>query len=153
MLRSLILEREQQKQRVEEENKRANDLQKRADELHLENLRLQLQLDRYKRWYYGPRADRLSSSGDVAQILLEFAEKLNAKPIHPEDVPMQAAPEYELRRGKGGPGRRQLATLEKLPLPNPGYGMRAQERNFSCCGRGGEEVGAKEEWRMEEKTR
>src|ERR1700690_4017612 len=59
LVRSLILEREQQ-------SKRANDLQgetlrqrKRADELHLENLRLQLELQRYKKWYYGPRADRL----------------------------------------------------------------------------------------------
>jgi hypothetical protein len=63
MVRSLILEREQQKQR-------ANDLQeetlrqtKRAEELYLQNLRLQLELERYKKWYYGlPGADRLSSS-------------------------------------------------------------------------------------------
>src|ERR1700677_1442231 len=66
MVRSLILEREEQRQRVEHQSKRAKDLQgetlrqrKRADELHLENLRLQLELQRYKKWYYGPRADRL----------------------------------------------------------------------------------------------
>jgi hypothetical protein len=48
ILRSLILERDQQRQR-------ANDLQaeslrqrKRAEELYLENLRLQLELHRYK---------------------------------------------------------------------------------------------------------
>ena len=33
--------------------------QRRADELRVENLRLQLELERYKKWYYGPRADRL----------------------------------------------------------------------------------------------
>jgi hypothetical protein len=53
ILRALILERDQQSQRAEQESKRANDLQgetlrqrKRADELHLENLRLQLELQR-----------------------------------------------------------------------------------------------------------
>jgi len=52
MVRSLILEREQQRERVEHESKRANDLQveslrqtKRAEELYLQNLRLQLELE------------------------------------------------------------------------------------------------------------
>ena len=96
MVRSLILEREEQRQQVEHESERANDLQgeslrqrKRADELHLENLRLQLELQRYKKWYYGPRADRLATSADLAQVLLEFGEQLQAKPVHPEDVPPQ----------------------------------------------------------------
>src|SRR5260370_10913400 len=111
MVRSLILEREQQKQR-------ANDLQgetlrqtKRAEELYLENLRLQLELQRYKKWYYGPRADRLATSADLAQALLEFGEQLQKKPIHPEDVPPKAEPEYELRRGKRGWAARNLANF------------------------------------------
>ena len=101
IVRSLILEREQQRQRVEQESKRANDLQgetlrqrKRAEELHLENLRLQLELQRYKKWYYGPRADRLATSADLAQALLEFGEQLQAKPVHPEDVPPKAESEF-----------------------------------------------------------
>src|SRR5258708_34473962 len=111
MVRSLILEREQQKQR-------ANDLQgetlrqtKRAEELYLQNLRLQLELQRYKKWYYGPRADRLASSQDLTQALLEFGEQLQAKAVHPEDIPRnKAEPEYELRRverrrGRRGPGK------------------------------------------------
>src|ERR1700735_4192446 len=106
MVRSLILEREQQKQQ-------ANDLQvetlrqtKRAEELYLQNLRLQLELERYKKWYYGPRADRLATNEDLAQALLEFGEQLQKKPIHPEDVPTQGEPEYELRRMKRRRGRR-----------------------------------------------
>ena len=35
---------------------------KRADDLYVQTLRLQLELERYKKWYYGPRADRLKSS-------------------------------------------------------------------------------------------
>lgn len=64
MLRALLREREQEKQRVE-------DLAKRADDLYIENLRLQKELARYKKWAYGPRADRLSAS-ELAQVLLEF---------------------------------------------------------------------------------
>src|SRR5258708_37400750 len=113
MVRSLILEREQQKQR-------ANDLQgetlrqtKRAEELYLQNLRLQLELQRYKKWYYGPRADRLASSQDLAQALLEFGEQLQAKAVHPEDIPRnKAEPEYELRRVD--PGARAAVRVNLL---------------------------------------
>ena len=49
---------------------------KRADDLYLEKLRLQLELERYKKWYYGPRADRLSRRGELGQALLNFGEEL-----------------------------------------------------------------------------
>jgi AraC-like DNA-binding protein len=71
MLRSLWQERER--------------LEKRADELYLEKLRLQLELERCKKATYGPRADRLSMNR-LAQMLLEFAEALEQKPIQLEDL-------------------------------------------------------------------
>ena len=73
MVGSLLEERDGQRQR--------------ADELHVENLRLQLELERYRKWYYGPRADRLQSSGDLAQLLLNFAEEMDRKPVNPDDLP------------------------------------------------------------------
>jgi len=132
ILGSLILERDQQKQR--------------ADELHLQNLRLQLELERYKKWYYGPRADRLASSGDVAQALLEFAEQLDQKPIHPADV---RAAEYELRRVKRRPGRRHLASFENLPVTTKVYELSAEERICPGCGVERKEIGADESWQIE----
>jgi transposase len=150
MVRSLILEREQQKQR-------ANDLQgetlrqtKRAEELYLQNLRLQLELERYKKWYYGPRADRLSSSQDLAQALLEFGEQLQAKAVHPEDIPPnKAEPEYELRRVKRRRGRRNLANFEKLPVTTQVYELSAEQRQCPCCGVERKEIGADESWQIE----
>ena len=150
MVRSLILEREQQKQR-------ANDLQgetlrqtKRAEELYLQNLRLQLELERYKKWYYGPRADRLSSSEDLAQALLEFGEQLQAKAVHPEDIPAnKAEPEYELRRVKRRPGRRNLANFENLPVTTQVYELSAEQRQCPCCGVERKEIGADESWQIE----
>lgn len=156
ILHSLILERDQQQQRAEQESKRAHDLQveslrqrKRADELHLENLRLQLELQRLKKWYYGPRADRLQSSQEMAQALPEFGEQLQAKPIHPEDVPTQAEPEYELRRVKRRPGRRHLANFEKLPVTTQVYELSAEQRRCPCCGVERKEIGADESWQIE----
>ena len=53
MLRKLIDERDQEKQR--------------ADDLKVENLRLQVELERYRKWYYGPCADRLQSSAEIGR--------------------------------------------------------------------------------------
>src|SRR5437762_1216572 len=92
MLCSLFAERDREKQR--------------ADDLHIQNLRLQLELARYKKWYYGPRADRLNSTSELAQVLLDFGQELEQRPIHPEDAPAASEPEYELRRVKRRKGRR-----------------------------------------------
>ena len=53
----------------------------------------------------------------MAQALLEFGEQLEAKPIHPEDVPAKAEPEYELRRVNGarGDGIWRASKIFRLP--------------------------------------
>ena len=99
-------------------------------------LRLQLELERYKKWYYGPRADRLQSSGDVAQMLLDFAEELDRKPVHPDDVPPAAEPAEELRRVRRRKGRRNLANFENLPVTTHVHELSAEERACPCCGVG-----------------
>ena len=110
---------------------------KRADDLYLQNLRLQLELERYKKWYYGPRADRLKSSGELAQALLDFGEELEQKPVHPEDVPpRRASRRAELRRVKRRKGRRALANFENLPVTTQVYELSAEERACPCCGGG-----------------
>src|ERR1700691_2295970 len=149
MVRSLILERER-------ESKRANDLQgetlrqrKRAEELYLENLRLKLTLNPYKKWYHGPRADRLETSQDLAQALLEFGEQLQNNSIHPEDVPPKGEPEYELRRVKRRPGRRNLANFENLPVTTQVYELSAEQRQCPGCGVERREIGAEESWQID----
>jgi hypothetical protein len=107
ILHSLLQESARQEKRAEEQSKR-------ADELYLENLWLQVELARYKKATYGPRADRLSES-QLAQMLLEFAEAFDQKPLHLEDLP-QTEPEPELRKVKRRKGRRALANFENLPV-------------------------------------
>ena len=112
ILRSLLQERDNQKQRAEAQAKR-------ADELYLETLRLQMELARLKKATYGPRADRLSVD-QLAQMLLEFAEAFEPKPIHSEDL-RKAEPESELRKVKRRKGRRALAKDRKSTRLNSSH--------------------------------
>jgi transposase len=149
MVRSLLAERDGERQRAEEQSCRAEEHKRRADQLHVEMLRLQQELERYKKWYYGPRADRLQSSGEVAQMLLDFAGELDRKPVHPEDVPPAAEPVEELRRVRRRRGRRNLANFENLPVTTHVYELNAEERACPCCGVERREIGADESWQIE----
>jgi transposase len=145
MVRSLLEERDDQKRRAEEQRRRVEEQQQRADDLHVENLRLQLELERFKKWYYGPSADRLQSSGDLAQLLLIFSEELDRKPVNADDLPRDAKPEEELRRVKRRRGRRHLANFENLPVTE----LSAKERACPCCGEQRKEIGTDESWQVE----
>jgi transposase len=142
MLVALMGERDKQNQLAEEQTRRAKDLQ-------LENLRLQLELERYKKWYYGPRADRLQSSGDLAQMLLNFAEEMDRKPVDPDDLPFRTEAPEELRRVKRRKGRRNLANFENLPVTTQVHELNATERACPCCGIERKEIGTDESWQVE----
>src|SRR5450631_499333 len=135
MLRMLIDERDQEKQR--------------ADDLKVENLRLQVELERYRKWYYGPRADRLQSSADLAQLLLNFAEEMDRKPVNPDDLPPRTEPTEELRRVKRRKGRRNLANFENLLVTIQVHELSAAERACPCCGIERKEIGADDSWQVE----
>jgi hypothetical protein len=47
-------------------------LLRERDHLEIENLRLQVELDRYKKHYYRPRADQLQSADDLTQLLINL---------------------------------------------------------------------------------
>jgi transposase len=148
VVRALLAERDQEKQRAEQQRQLAQQQGKRADDLYLENLRLQQELARYKKWYYGPRADRLSEN-ELAQALLDFAEELEKQPVPSEEVPPAGEPEYEWRRVKRRPGRRALANFENLPVSTHVYELSAEERACPCCGVERQEIGADESWQIE----
>ena len=83
--------------------------------MRVELLRLQQELERFKKWYYGPRADRLQSTGELLQLLLNFAEQLERKPTHPDDLPPKRAQEQQLRRVKRRKGGAILPTSKIFP--------------------------------------
>src|SRR2546426_534120 len=114
MLREVLAKLESVSADQQHEKRLAEQLRQRADDLYLENLRLQQELERYKKATYGPRADRLSMN-QLAQMLLEFAEALEQKPINLEDL-REAEPETEVRRGEPGKGGRGPAHFLNYPV-------------------------------------
>ncbi|MBK7930887.1 MAG: IS66 family transposase zinc-finger binding domain-containing protein [Bryobacterales bacterium] len=149
MVRSLALERDRERQRAEEQHRRAEESRQSAEELHVEMLRLQLELERFQKWYYGPRADRLASEGEVAQMLLAFAEEVDRKPFHSHDLPPAAEAADEPRRLRRRTGRRNLAHFENLPVTTHIHELSAEERTCPCCGSQRREIGAEESWQIE----
>jgi transposase len=156
MVLALLEERDQQKRRAEEQKELTEVQQRRAEAhsrqaaaLQVELLRVKLELDRYKKWYYGPRADWLQSDQDLAQMLLNFAEELDCKPVAADDLPAAAEPAEELRRVKRRKGRRNLANFENLPVITHVYELSEAERTCPCCGLARKEIGADESWQVE----
>ena len=149
MLRTLMRERDEEKQRADKHAQLAEHEARRNDELRVEMLRLELELERYKKWYYGPRADRLQSSGDLAQMLLNFADELDRKPVNSDDLPSRTEAQEELRRVKRRKGRRNLANFENLPVTTQVHELSAAERACPCCGIERKEIGADESWQVE----
>jgi transposase len=142
LVQQLLLEHGQQQRRADEQSRQ-------KEQLQVELVRVKLELERYKKWYYGPRADRLRTPGDLAQLLLRFAEDLDRKPIHSDDIPPHAEPEEERRRVQRRKGRRNLANFENLPVSTQIYELSESERACSCCGLERREIGAEESWQVE----
>jgi transposase len=123
----------------------------RANELYLETLRLQKELFQLKKLYCGPRADRLESEQELAQVLLDFAEQLQGKPVPAQDIPpkSEAEPEYELRKIEKRKGRRALANFDHLPTTTHIHELKPEERACPCCGNQRQEIGSEESWQIE----
>ena len=94
------------------------ELTQQRDNFYLEKLRLEVRLAKALKQAYGPRADRLADPG---QLLLDFVRQLEALPTAPADecsasplteAGAAARPSRKLRTR----GRRDIGTLEHLPL-------------------------------------
>ena len=147
LVQSLVEERDQYRQQAAEQQRRAEEQSRHTTQLQTELLRLQVELERYKRWYYGPRTERLRTAGELAQLLLQFGEELDQKPLPVEGREQLAEPaERGVRRRKG---RRDLARFENLPVTTQVYELSAAERACPGCGQTRKEIGAEESWQVE----
>jgi hypothetical protein len=115
---------------------------RQRDEAQLKALRLEVELLRLKKWYYGPRADRLRGERDVVQMLLSFAGELEARPVDPSDLPPEAdagtdaAPDAAKAEGEAlsasvrriKRGRRNLAAFDHLPVSRHVHDLGEQDK-------------------------
>jgi transposase len=124
---------------------------RRRDEAEIKALRLEVELLRLKKWYYGPRADRLQTPGEVAQMLLSFATELESRPVNPEDVPdavdhdaVEAGTIRRIRRG-----RRNLAAFDQLPMVRQEHDLPEAGKPCPCCGEMRQKIGEESSWQVE----
>src|SRR5271156_4622701 len=126
-LKQIVLDLSRQR---DERTRERDEWKQKHDQKELERLRAEMELLRLKKWYYGPKADRLTTPGDVAQMLLEFAADLEARPVNPQDLPPEdsagAVEVGTVRRVRRG--RRNLAAYESLPVTRQVHDLADNEK-------------------------
>ena len=88
------------------------DLARQHEALTIEKLRLEVELLRLEEVVaHGRKADQLTSQQDVAQMLLEFGQQLENRPVDLEDVPadvnlgsVEVKTVRRVKRGQAEPG-------------------------------------------------
>ena len=153
---------DQQASRLEAQNAdlRARALTLEADirRLQLDKLRMEVELLRFRKWYYGPKADHLTRHEDPAQLILDFAGRVEAlPPADVEDVEAVAddATPVDLRGVELGTvrtvrrGRRDLAAFDDLPVVRRQHDLPEGQKPCPCCGEERTRIGASTSWQLE----
>src|SRR5271170_1962856 len=123
------------KQIITTRTRERDEANRQRDEAEIKALRFEVELLRLKKLYYGPRADRLQSDGEVAQMLLGFARELEARPVNPADLPPgEPLPDVgTVRRVRRG--RRNLAAFDHLPVTRKVHDLAEADKPCPCCGK------------------
>jgi len=137
-------------------------MQTHMDAVETRSLRLELELLKYKKWMYGPRADKLASLSDVNQMLLRFGEELDQRPAPPIDpvdaadalaedknATNDAAPTRRVKRVRRG--RRDLGAdaFASLPVTRCEHDQPEDQKPCPCCGKVREKIGEDVTWQIE----
>jgi transposase len=127
------------------------------DQWHVKFLRAEVELLKLKKLYYGPRADRLNSAADVAQMLLQFSTDLEARPLDPRDLPPHTPP-ADPKSGSGElgravrrvrKGRRDLSRFDHLPATRHVHDLSEEQKPCPCCGTVRQKIGEESSWQVE----
>jgi transposase len=147
-LKLLLVERERRIAALAGERDRAA---RDRDAWQIKFLRAETELLRLRKWYYGRKADTLTGTGDVAQLLLGFGEQLEARGVAPQDLPCDVDPDKvelktvrRLRRG-----RRNLAAFDQLPVIRKEHDLPEEHKACPCCGEGRDRIGSETSWQVE----
>jgi len=142
-LKQIIIELSRDRdQQLRQREQRIAEHQQRIAELELQKLRLEHQLHQLKKQYYGPRADRV----ELGQLLLQFAEQLEARPIDPQDL-VPATDVKTARRVRRG--RRNLAAFQNLPVTQQVHDLGEDQKPCPCCGQMRQQIGQESSWQIE----
>jgi transposase len=138
-LKHLLVAREQQ---LAQQAATIATLTQQHDAYYLEKLRLEVRLAKGLKQAYGPRADRISDPG---QLLLDFGELLDAlvtdaadRPTEPDEGTPRERPASRRLRTRG---RRDIATLDHLPLIEQTYELTDELCRYPTCQAAREKIG------------
>jgi transposase len=118
-------------------------LKKQRDELELDKMLLEHRLAVLLKQVYGPRADRV----DPAQLMLEFADLLDKRPIQPADLPEGTSVQTVTRRVRRG--RRNLAAFEDLEVIQKVIDLPEDQKSCPACGKMRKQMGQDTRWLVE----
>jgi hypothetical protein len=140
--------KEQDRLRLEQDRLR---LEQARQQMEVEKLRLEMELLRLKKLYYGPRADRLAQSSDLAQMLLEFAGQLESRPVNPSDLPPGSPPaDADSKTARRvSKGRRNLAAFNHLPVTRQVHDLPEDQKPCPCCQTPRQKIGQETSWQVE----
>ncbi|HVA64747.1 MAG TPA: IS66 family transposase [Terriglobales bacterium] len=127
-------------------------LQQERDEFYLRSLRFEAELLRLRKQVYGPRADRARTPADLAQILLEFAQEQERRPVNPDDLAPatgETAADGKQPRRISRHGRRKLADCAELPTRRHVHELAPEERACKVCGGERARIGEESTWQIE----
>ncbi|HSW46192.1 MAG TPA: IS66 family transposase [Phycisphaerae bacterium] len=125
---------------LQEQNDRLDEQRK---QLERDTMLLEHQLHLLLKRAYGPRADRI----DAAQLLLDFADLLESRPVNPADLPCQTSVQTVTRRVRRG--RRNLARLEDLEVIQKVIDLPDEQKPCPCCGTVRRRMGEDKRWLLE----
>ena len=119
--------------------------QQRIAELELDNLLLNHRLAVALKQCYGPRADKVP----LGQMLLEFAAKLEARPVVASDLPPGTPSTGVTRRvGTRKGGRRNLAERNDLPVLEHLHDLPEDQRACPTCPNQRVKMGQEVTWQL-----
>jgi transposase len=123
------------------------------DTWQIKFLRAETELLRLKKWYYGRKADQLTSHQDVAQMLMEFGEELEKRPVDLNDVPadvdlshVEVKTVRRVRRGRRNLGADEF---DKLPVIRKEHDLPEDQKPCPCCGELRQRIGSESSWQIE----
>ncbi len=135
----------------DEHQQREVELQRQRDDWQIKFLRAEVELLRLRKLYYGRKADNLTTPGEVNQMLLQFGEQLEARPLNTEDLPPEVDPATvdvkTVRRVKRG--RRNLGQMDHLPVTRQLHDLEEAERPCPGCGQMRQKIGEESSWQIE----
>lgn len=144
-LKALLAQRDQI---IAQQQSTISTLTQQRDEYQLEKLRMEMRLAKLLKQVYGPRADRIS---DPAQLLLDFARQLENLPTAADVAPPEESAKSRRRTSRrlGARGRRDIGSLDHLPMIEKTYELTGEACLCPICRQEREKIGEEVSYTIE----